>query len=153
MRSIELAKVAASAEALRLRRMVRRQVMRGVFAAGAVVFTLGVLLMLHVVAFDVLAPAYVTPVVAGSILLGFDLVIAIVLGVIALSDKPDAIEAEAKIVREQALLEMRKATSLLTLAGETAGLILRRPRTVKVQTRGGGARLAAEVAARLLARR
>ncbi len=153
MRSIELAKIAASAETLRLRRMVRRQGMRGAYAAVAGIFAVGMLIMLHVLIFQALTPAYVTPLVASAILLGLDLVIAGVFAALALSDKPDAIEVEAKQVRQQALVEMRKAATMVNLAGETMGLVLRRPRTVQVRSPRSGARLAAEVAARLMARR
>ena len=152
MRSVELAKIAASAETLRLKRLVRRQGMRGAYGAGAALFALFMLGMLHVVVYHVLTPAYVTPLIASLILLGVDLVVAAVFGLMAKSDKPDAIEVEAKQVRQQALVEMRKATTMMALAGETVGLALRRPRTVQAQPRSG-ARLAAEIAARLMARR
>lgn len=152
MRSVELAKIAASAEALRLRRMARRQAMRSAYGAGAALFALAILAMLHVVVYHGLTPAYVTPLAASFVLLGFDLVAAAILGLMAKSNRPDAIEVEAKKVRQQAIVELRKATTIVALAGETVGLALRRPRTGGKLPRSG-ARLAAEVAARLMARR
>ncbi len=153
MRSVELAKIAASAEALRLRQMAKRQGMRGAYGAGAAVFAIALLVMVHVVIYHLLTPGYVTPLVASLIILALDLVVAAVLGLMAKSDKPNPIEDEAKQVRQQALVEMRKATSMMALAGETVGLALRRPRKVVVQQPRSGARLAAEVAARLMTRR
>ena len=153
MRSVELAKVAASAETLRLKRMARRQGMRAVYGAVAAVFAIAVLVVLHVVAYNLLTPAVITPLIASLILLAFDLLVALICGVMASSSKPDAIEAEAKIVRQQALVEMRKATTLMAVAGETVGLALRRPRTTVVSQSRSTGRLAAEIAARLLARR
>ena len=48
MRSVKLARVAAQAEVLRLRRFARRQSVRAVMGVVAVVFLLGVLIALHV---------------------------------------------------------------------------------------------------------
>lgn len=151
MRALDLAKVAASAESLRLRRIVHRQSMRAAFGAGAAVFGIGVLVLLHVVAFQAMTPN-VGPIAASAILLGVDLVIAGVLAYLALSNKPDAIEDEAKVIREQAIVEMRKAVGVMALAGEVTGMVLRRPQRTVVKPRGT-VRLAGELAARLMARR
>ena len=152
MRTLDLAKVAASAEALRLRRIARRQGMRAAYGAGAAVFAIGVLVLLHVVAYHAMVPR-LSPLVASLILFGFDLVVAAVLGYLAMSDKPDAIEDEAKMIRQQAIVEMRRSVTTVALAGEVAGMMMRRPRSVTVVKPRGTARLAGELAARLLARR
>ncbi len=153
MRSVELAKVAASAEALRLRRVVRRQGMRAAYGAVAAVFAIGVLVLVHVTLYHVLTPAYVTPTVASLILLALDLVIAGVMAVLAMSDKPDSIEDEAKTIRQQAVIEMRKSMTLVALAGETAGAVLRRPRRVTLVQPRSTLGVAGELAAKLMARR
>ncbi len=152
MRTVELAKVAASAEALRLRRVVRRQGMRAAYGAGAGVFAIGVLVLLHVVAYHAMVPQ-LTPLVASLILLAFDILVAAVLGYMAVSDKPDSIEDEAKTIRQQAIVEMRKSLTAMALAGEVTGMVLRRPRTVTVVKPRGTIRLAGELAARLMARK
>ena len=152
MRAVELAKVAASAEALRLRRITRRQGMRAAFGAGAAVFAIGVLVLLHVVAYHAMVPA-VSPLVASLILLAFDLIVAGVLGYLAMSNKPDAIEDEAKMIRQQAVVEMRKAATVMAIAGEVTSMVLRRPSTVTVVKPRGTMRVAGELAARVLARR
>ena len=152
MRTIDLAKIAASAEALRLRRIARRQGMRAAYGAGAAVFAIAVFVLLHVVAYHAMVPR-LSPLVATLILLAFDLVVAAVLGYLAMSNKADAIEDEAKVIREQAVVEMRRSVTAMALAGEVAGMVARRPRTVTVVKPRGTIRLAGELAARVLARK
>jgi hypothetical protein len=94
-----------------------------------------------------------SPLVASLILFAFDLVVAAVLGYLAMSNKPDAIEDEAKMIRQQAVVEMRRSVTTMALAGEVAGMMVRRPRKVTVVKPRGTARLAGELAARLLARK
>ncbi|MBC7802065.1 MAG: hypothetical protein H7Z10_15725, partial [Gemmatimonadaceae bacterium] len=133
--------------------IARRQGMRAAFGAGAAVFAIGVLVLLHVVAFQAMVPN-VGPLAASAILLGVNLVIAGVLAYLAMSNKPDAIEDEAKMIREQAIVEMRKAVGFMALAGEVTGMVLRRPaRGVTVVKPRGTVRLAGELAARMMARR
>ncbi len=152
MRTIDLAKVAASAEALRLRRIARRQGMRAAYGAGAAVFGIAVFVLLHVVAYHAMVPQ-LSPLVASIILLVFDLVVVAVLGYLAMSSKPDTIEDEAKMIRQQAVVEMRRSVTAMALVGEVAGAMIRRPREVTVVKPRGTVRLAGELAARLLARR
>jgi len=152
MRTVELAKVAASAEALRLRRVARRQGMRAAYGAGAAVFVIGVLVLLHVVAYNAMVPR-LSPLVASLILLALDVILAAVLGYLALSNKPDAVEEEAKMIRQQAVVELQKSMTVMALAGEATSLLLRRPRTVTVVKPRGTVRLAGELASRLLARK
>ena len=153
MRVVELAKVAAAAEALHLRRVVQRQGMRAAYGAGAAVFVIAVFVLLHVLAFFAMVP-HVTPLIASAILLGVDLVVAGVLGYMAYSDAPDAIGEEAKTIRQQAIVEMQKSMTVMAMAGELTGMVLRRPSstTTTVGPRSN-TRLAGEIAARLLARR
>ncbi len=152
MRTVELAKVAASAEALRLRRVAVRQGRRAAYGVGAAVFGIAVFVLLHVVAYNAMVPR-VSPLVASLIILAVDLVVAAVLGYLAFSNKPDAVEDEAKMIRQQAIVELRKSMTVVALAGEAASSMIRRPRTVTVVKPRGTARLAGELAARLMARR
>ena len=87
MRTVELAKVAASAEALRLRRIVHRQGVRAAYGGAAAVFAVAVFVLLHVVAYHLLIPT-VTPTVASVILLAFDAAVAGVCAYLALGNKP-----------------------------------------------------------------
>lgn len=152
MRTVELAKVAAAAEALRLRRIAHRQGMRAAYGAGAAVFGIAVFVLLHVVAYHLMVPRF-TPLTASLILLAFDVVVAGVLAYFAMGNVPDPIEHEALAIRQQAVVEMRKSMTLMSLAGELAGNALRRPvRTVTVVKPSGTVRLAGKLASRLLRR-
>ena len=152
MRAVELAKVAANAEALRLRQLVHRQLMRAVYGGVAAIFGIGVLVLLHVVAYDLLVP-HVSPVVASLILLVVDLAIAGVCGMQALNSKPSLIEEEALAIRKQALTDMRGSVTMMALAGEAAGFAFRRSRNVTVVKPRGTVRLVGDLAARMLSRR
>jgi hypothetical protein len=124
MRAVELAKVAAAAEALRLRRIARRQGMRVAFGAGAAVFAVAVLVGLHVVGWNALQPR-LTPLQASLVVLAVDLVITLVLGFMAIRNAPDAIELEAKAIREQALIEMRQSLTVMSMAAGVARMAMR----------------------------
>lgn len=125
MRSVELARAAAQAEALYLRRVARRQAMRGAFGAVAAVFGVAILVMLHVLFYVVLV-GYVRPAVAALIVLAVDLVFAIVFAVLARRDQPDTIEQEALALRDEALAGLRSSLTTASLASAAAGLVLRR---------------------------
>ena len=151
MRAVELAKVAANAEALRLREMASRQSMRAAYGGAAAVFGIGVLVLLHVVAYNLMVPN-VSPTVASLILLAFDLVVAGVCGLKALKSVPGAVETEALAIRKQAVHDMRGSITVMSLVGEAAGLAFRPRRDVTVVRPRGTVRLAGEVASRLLRR-
>ncbi len=119
MRTVDLAQAAAQAELLRLKRLVRRQAVRAVFAAIAAAFLVAVLIMLHIVAYMALMP-YLTPLLDSVALLGFDLVLAILCGLLALRDTPDPIEREARVLREQALTEVKESLAIMALVGPLA---------------------------------
>lgn len=153
MRAVELAKVAAAAEALRLRRIAHRQMMRVAYGAGAVVFIIAVFVLLHVVAYDLLLN-WLSPVIASLILLVFDLIVGGLLGYLAMSNKPDPIETEALAVRKQALIEMKRSITMMSVAGQVAGLVVRRrARKVADPRSPGRTWLLGQIASRVLARR
>ncbi len=151
MRAVELAKVAANAEALRLREMASRQSMRAAYGGAAAVFGIGVLVLLHVVAYNMMVPN-ISPLVASLILLAFDLIVAAVCGLKALKSMPGAVELEALAIRKQAVHDMRGSVTLMSLAGEAAGAAFRPKRTVTVVRPRGTVRMAGEIASRLLRR-
>ena len=124
MRSVDLAKVAAAAEALRLRRIARRQALRGAYGAVALVFAIAVLVVLHVVIWSALL-LVVSPLLASVILLAIDAVGLIVFGIMALRSTPDSIETEAKQIREQAVIEMRQSLTVMSVVGGMAGAAFR----------------------------
>lgn len=156
MRAVELAKVAASAEALRLRRMARRQALHAAFYAAAGVFGIAAFVVLHVVLYQLLALA-LGPLWASVALLVLDLAVAGVFVFLALRDTPDGIEEEARQIRQQALVEMRQSLTFPALAASLTGTILRRKfqrrPEVTVVGKRGTVHLVGALAARLLSRR
>jgi uncharacterized membrane protein len=107
--------IAAQAEKLHLRHMLRRQAMRAALAIVAVVFVLAALIGVH--AAGVLAlTEHVSTIQALLIVAGIDIVIAIVLAAFAARDVPGRVEREALQVRVTAVeeaVEMVVVVSLL----------------------------------------
>jgi predicted ferric reductase len=124
MRATNLARAAASAEVLRIKRLIRRQVFRAVFGAAAVVFLLGALVLLHIVGYNIMVPD-LSPLQASAVLLGVDVVIAVIFGILAARGAPDSVEIEAKLVRDQAISEMRSSLAFAALAGPVGRLAVR----------------------------
>ena len=125
MRATQLARIAAQAEKLRLQRIARRQAIRAGCAAVALVFLLAFLALLHVLV--VISIARTTgPASATAIVLGIDLVIAIILGVMAMRSTPDAMENEARLVRDRALEQMKEAVALATVVGPLGRILGKR---------------------------
>ena len=124
MRTLDLAQAAAQAELLRLKRLLRRQVTRVIFALIAAVFLLCALIVLHIVAYMALMP-YLTPLMDSLALLGFDVVLAIICALLASRDTPDSVEIEAKQLREQALTEVKESLAIMALVGPLGRLAAR----------------------------
>ncbi len=125
MRAVDLAKVAASAEALRLKRLARRQAIRVAYLVVAVLFALAAFAFLHVLAYIALL-LLVQPWLSALIVFVVDLVIAGAVASIALNSAPDRIEREALAVRRESLVAARKAFNVLSVVGELTGLALTR---------------------------
>lgn len=123
MRSVELAKIAAAAEALRLRRLARRQAIRVALGVVAALFGLAAFGLLHLAAYDGLV-IVVHPWLAALIVFVVDLVIAGVLAMMAINSMPDRIEREALEVRRESLAEAKRALTVMSFLGSAAGLAL-----------------------------
>jgi hypothetical protein len=123
VRSINLLRVAAEAELLRLRALIARQARRAVSGAIAAVFGLAVLALAEVVGWQSLR-LKAEPIPASLILLGINLVIAAVFGVLAARSVPSHAEQEAMRVRQQALQAARGALAF-TAAIPAASRLLR----------------------------
>ena len=111
MRAVNLAKVAAEAEILRTRHMLKRQGMRAALGLAAVLFALSVLVLAHVAGWQVLR-LYVPPIYATLIFLGVDLVVAAIFGILAARSSPSGAEREALAIRQRALHEARSSLAL-----------------------------------------
>ena len=123
MRAVNLAKIGAEAEILRLQHMLKRQGMRAALGLVAVIFALGVLVLAHVAGWQVLQ-LYVQPIYATLILLGVDLVIAAIFGILAARSSPSSAERDALAIRQRALHEARNSLALGALI-PIAGTLLR----------------------------
>ena len=149
MRSVELAKVAAAAEALRLRTLAKRQAMRGVYGAVAAVFAIAVLVVVHVLLWQAFAH-WMSPILATVALLVVALVVAAIFGVMALRSTPSVVEREALALRAQALGELRQSLTVLSILGQTASLVFRTGVDVGVRRTTTGT--LAEIASRIIGR-
>ena len=121
MRSINLLKIAAEAELLRLRTMMARQVRRGIFGAVAAVFGVAVLALAEVAGWQALWLEF-QPIPTTLILLGINLAIAAAFGVLAARSAPGHTEREALRVRRQAL-ETARGSLVFTAALPTVRLL------------------------------
>jgi hypothetical protein len=129
VRSINLLRVAAEAELLRLRALITRQARRAVFGTIAAVFGVTVLALAEVAVWQALRlKLKVEPIPATLILLGINLVIAAVFGVLAARSVPSHAEQEAMRVRQQALQAARGALAFTAAIPVASRLLrLRRP--------------------------
>lgn len=123
MRAVDLTKVAAQAEILRIQHMLKRQGVRAAFGLIAFVFVLGALVLANVAGWQVLVQ-YVSPIYATLILLGVQLVLAVLFGALAARSSPSRAEREALDVRKRALREAGNSLALGSII-PIAGMLLR----------------------------
>jgi hypothetical protein len=102
VRSINLLKLALDAEVLYLRAMLARQTRRAAFGSIALIFALVVLALAEIAAWQGLRLRF-EAIPATLILLGVNLVIAAIFGILAARSAPGHAEQEALRVRQQAL--------------------------------------------------
>ena len=122
MRSVNLLKLALDAEILRWRAMAGRQGRRAAFGAVAIVFALAVLTLAEVAGWQALR-LKVEAIAATLILLGINLVITGVFGLLASRSSPGHTEREALRVRQEAL-DGARGSLLITAAMPAATTML-----------------------------
>jgi hypothetical protein len=105
MRLLNLLRLAWQAEGLHLRRVGRGYAVQAGFAAGAAVFGLLLLLMLHIAAFAALAQG-VGPVWAALLVACGDAALAVILALMARSRPYDPVAEEALRVRHDAMRQV-----------------------------------------------
>jgi len=116
VRPLRLARVAAQAEVIVVRRQVAGIARRAILGLVAAIFGLGVLIMAHIIAYLALRQyALFGPIPAASIVLGVDLAITIVFGVLASGHPADPIMEEAVRLRDQSLEQARQSMTLAAL--------------------------------------
>jgi hypothetical protein len=133
MRATNLVKVAAQAEILRIQHMLKRQGVRVVFGLAAFVFILGALVVANIAAWQAVR-FYVAPIYASLIMLGVNLLIAVIFGLLAAKSSPSRHEREALDVRQQALREARSSLALGAVI-PIAGALMRSQRKSNVGRR------------------
>ncbi len=116
MRTARLARVAAQAEILLLRRQLTVVARRAAFGVVAAVFTIAVLVLLHVLAVDALEQwAGLSPLLSVFIVTVIDLIPAAVFGMFALGKISDPVADEARRVRDLSLEQARQSLTMAAL--------------------------------------
>jgi len=116
VRPLRLARVAAQAEILVVRRQMAGYARRAIWAAAAVLFAVGVLIMAHIIAYLALRQyAGLAAIPAVAIVLAADLVIAVIFAVLAAGSTPDPILDDAIRLRDQSLDQARQSLTLAAL--------------------------------------
>ncbi len=124
MRTVRLARVAAQAEMLLVKRIVTSVVRRAIYGAVAAVFALCLLALLHVIgALALIQYAQLSPVVAVAIVAAVDLVIAGVFGVLAAGKVNDPVIVEARRVRDQSIEQARASLTMAALLAPATRMV------------------------------
>lgn len=117
MRAYRLAHVAVEAEAIRWKSMAIRMATRVAFGLIAALFLLGVLIFVHIAAWSWLRGSFAFSAIGtAGILGGVDLLIAIILGVLAMRSSPSRSEQEALELRRRAVQNIGTALSVSQMA-------------------------------------
>ena len=122
MRTVNLLKIAAEAELLRLKAMLKRHSLRAAYGLIAAIFALSVLALANVAGWQVIH-WYVKGLSATLILLGFNLLMAVIFAMFTLRSSPGRNEREALSIRRQALLSARGSLPLATVIPVASGLL------------------------------
>ena len=111
MRLFRLLQLAAQAETLRWKRTGRGYAIQAGFGAGAAVFALMMLVMLHLAVMAWLADTKLGPVGAALVVAAIDLVVAGLFGFLATRSGLDPVAVEAERVRDNALRQVGDQTA------------------------------------------
>ena len=118
MKVVELTRIAAAAEALRIKRRVIRYGKQAAFLMVGAVFALFFLGVAHVLLWMVCdGPWNTGRVWATVIVLAVDAVIAGILMLLGRGRLADPVEVEARITRDRSLSELRTAVALTAVTG------------------------------------
>lgn len=119
MRAFRLAATSLEAERVLLGLRARRYAARAVLGVVALVFLGAALAMAHVLLWLALEPHW-SPLGRAAIILGCDLLLALILGFLAMRDAPSREEIEARVLRDTALAQTRASFGLVPLLGGVA---------------------------------
>ncbi len=124
MRTARLARVAAQAEILLIKRTVSGIVRRAIYGAVAAVFALGLLAGLHVIAALALVDyAHLAAVPSVAIVAGLDVVVVVIFGLLAAGEIKDPVIEEARRVRDQSLEQARATLTLAALVAPATRMV------------------------------
>jgi hypothetical protein len=115
MRVLQLARITAEAEALRLRHNARRSAIRAALGLTALGFLLGAIVLFHVAAWSWLSMSWREP-SATLIIAGADLLVAVALALAATRLSAGRVEVEALELRRRALDHVSTSLTLPALA-------------------------------------
>jgi hypothetical protein len=115
MRTLRLARIAAEAEGIRLRRRVQRNVVRAVMTLIALWFLLAAVVFFHVAGWFWLRERWEAP-ASAMIVAGVDIVLAGLLGLLAARSSASRTEIEALAVRQRAMESITSTLAVSTLA-------------------------------------
>jgi hypothetical protein len=116
MRTLTLTKLAARAEVLVLRRQATVMARRAAYGAVAAVFGLCVLVLLHVIGtMALLQFAHLPPFTTALIVLGVDIAFTLIFALLASGNIADPVLAEARLVRDQSLEQVRASVTVAAL--------------------------------------
>ena len=118
MRTLELGKIAAQAEKIRLQQLAWRQTRRIIYLAVAAIFAMGAIGMAHVLLWNVLS-LKLGSVWASAILLGIDIIVAGGCGLVAARSRPTQTETAAINIRQEALRQARETLLIALLPAAT----------------------------------
>ncbi len=122
MKAVDLAKVAAAAEGLRIKKQALRIGRQIAFLVLAAVFGFFALVGFHVVLWTICYGPWDFGRVGASLgVFGFDLVIALVLVLLGRSRAPSMAEVEARITRDRTISELKSAVALTAVASTVTG--------------------------------
>lgn len=126
MRTTRLARLAAEAEILLIRREIRTAIRRAVFGVVAGIFALSALGLLHLVGYEALRQYGQLPQVASAgIVLAVDIVMALIFLLLANGAMTDPVAAEARLIRDQSLVQIKDTLTMAALL-KPAGRLLGR---------------------------
>lgn len=114
MRPLRLVRIAAEAEKLHVQALLGRVTRQGAMGVVAAVFGLFALGFLHGIGYLALRFA-LSPIASASVMFGIDVLLAAILGVVAVRGGESAAEREAREVRQQALVQLRNATAMYSV--------------------------------------
>ena len=118
MRTLELGKIAAQAEKIRLQQLARRQTRRMIYLAVAAIFAMGAIGMVHVLLWNVLS-LKLGSLWASAILLVMDIIVAGGCSLVGARSRPTQTETAAINIRQEALRQARETLLIALLPAAT----------------------------------